>query len=682
MTKLVWGEGNKPPVVGGTDDTFAKIDSIVSDSKDSVTQWANKQQKYHRLRMRIKKIKNFPFKNSSNIRMPTAETNIRKIKSGIMRQVFGIRPVVSALPSPTGNRQVADKIEKFMDHLIMDVMGIEEKAEIGIDQSLEKGFYIAKPFWRFECLPRVEDVDLKEMPIDEVMAIFSLPKEVIVREVIAKYEIDTDPKVYDENILAVEKAIDEILSGKDKVTMKFKDVVYDFPDVDFISPERCYVPSDTGFDPQKASSVTVEFFLPLQYIRDNAEYKGWDADVINKLSSFVGVNQDTMTDTEKDFREGVERLNSSGLVRVWETYGYFDLGEGVKKAVVTSFPDFHSVARKVLLDTFSGNYPLVKLYYELIDDRWFSHRGVCEMLEDIIKEIDVQHNMKIDSQTLRNGPILVYRAGLVNPNLVQVNPAQGIPVNGLQPLDDTIKAINLHNPNAEFSYEREQMILETKIQEIVGQVDFSVQSLINRRQPRTLGEVDQQVNQASQSFSLDVTHYIRSFSKLFEMIFEMWCQYGKDSYEFNYFGDSLEGESIKLSREEVQGKYRIVVRGNDQNTNPQIKMQKAQQILMAVTNPLLIQTGIVNPTNIANGLKRFFRALDIDGVEEFINVEPQPPQSDPRTNIEPKFRDLTDSEKAQVLASYGVQADGVGRQNRQFTDAVELAADVASKVGS
>ena len=66
------------------------------------------------------------------------------------------------------------------------------------------------------------------------------------------------------------------------------------------------------------------------------------------------------------------------------------------------------------------------------------------------------------------------------------------------------------------------------------------------------------------------------FTELVNFIWDLWCQYGTDEYEFNYFGENG-WEKIKLTKEEIQGRYKISIRGNDKNTNPQERMQKAQQ---------------------------------------------------------------------------------------------------------
>jgi hypothetical protein len=211
------------------------------------------------------------------------------------------------------------------------------------------------------------------------------------------------------------------------------------------------------------------------------------------------------------------------------------------------------------------------------------------------------------------------------------------------------------------------MILEGKIEELIGQIDYNLQSMINKRQPRTLGEVQLQFQSSQQVFSLDSDMFRTGFEKLFNWIWELWCQYGSDNYEFAYFGKNGY-EPIRLTKEETQGKYKITVRGNDQNTNAQMRIQKAQMILMAVQNPMLLQTGVVTPVNLANAMKRFYQELDIPNWEELVMPAPMIMQqmqaqmaNPPVADIRIKPKDLTDAEVAQVLAKRGIQPDVQGR---------------------
>lgn len=631
----------------------------------STSTWSTNQDKFHRLRMRIKKSKSFPFVGCSNIRMPTAETKIRKLKAALINIIFGIRPVVQAIPTPSGNMGTARKIEKFLDHLLMNVARIKPKSVIAVDQELEKGFYIIKPYYRVETTTRLETFKLNDMEIEELIEFFDPDKneEQLVQLLAQVTEADMSDRVREDNYAELAKAVAEALEGEESIAIKLKDVLYDSPDIEIISPEDFIAPTDGGFDVQKLEHCGHVMLKPLHEIKQNAIDKGWDMEAIEKIEAFKDADTKKLSDQSKNLREGIERLNNpSNLVKVVEWYEWYDLnGDGEpEKCVFTVAPEFKEVLRKISLPLNNGKWPFIKLYYELTDDRWFSHRGIVELLEDIIKEIDIQHMQKLDQQTIRNTPMFVYRAGTVNPNQVQFIPNQGIPIHGMGDLRNSIDILNNNNPNVEFSYEKEEQILLGRIEECIGQADFTLQSQINKREPRTFGEVSLQQQDQQKVFSLDASLHIEAFSELFSMMWDLWCQYGPDEYEFEYFQNQW--EKLKLTREEIQGKYRIMVRGNDQNTNPQTRLQKAQTVLMGATNPVLLQTGVVGPQQLAAAVKLFYETLDIENSELYYIPNPQPPQPDTINELlKIDFESLTDAQKEQMAMKMGLNPDPQGR---------------------
>ena len=661
------------------DTLVSSIKRFVDDSISLTQKWESNNIKWNRMRYRIKKEKNFPFVGCSNIRMPTIETKLRKWKAALVNVIFGVRPVVQVVPNPNGNPGTALKIEKFLDHMIMDVMRLKNKAIIAIDQTGEKGFYIMKPYWNTNIITRSEKMDLKDLSIEEAMAIFNpqLPPEQLKQMIAQKFDVDMSDLVAKDNDASLNKIIEALLKGEQVIDVNFQDVICNYPDVALCEPERIYVPTDSGYHPDSCSWIIHEFHLPVETLEVNGKYKNWDIGDIaeiaesqkSKVDSLSGTSRDTDIDSQKDIREGITILEKTGKVRIWEYYGWFDINNdgSDEKCVITIAPDFDKIIRKIALPFYSGKYPFVKTMYELSDDRWFSHRGIPEMIEDITKEIDMQHNMKLDSQTMRNAPMYLYRAGLVNKNTMQFSWGQGIAVGGMQPLGDVIAPLNNSNPNVEFSYKDEQMLLEGRVEELIGQADFTLQSMINKRQPRTLGEVSLQQQNMNSLFSLDADLMRGSFEELFNWIWELWCQYGDDQYEFAYFGK--EGfEPIRLTKEEVQGKYKITVRGNDQNTNPQVRLQKAQMILQIQQNPLAIQSGVISPINMANGIKLALQEMDIQNWQELVMPpeilaqQMQAQQQKPQTqDIRIKPKDLTDAEMAQVMQSRGMQVDIAGR---------------------
>jgi len=277
--------------------------------------------------------------------------------------------------------------------------------------------------------------------------------------------------------------------------------------------------------------------------------------------------------------------------------------------------------------------------------------------------------MKLDAMTIRNAPMFTFRSGAVNPRLIKFIPGQAIP---RQEKDD-IAPLNNANPQADFSWDREQQLLESKVSELVGQVDYSLQSMINRRQPRTAEEVAGQKNASQMVFSLDADLTIEAFSELFQWYLDLWSQYGDETKEIAYFG-SDGYETIKMNREEVQG-MRLVVRGNDKNTNPQTRMQTAQLILQDVYQALA--TGTATPMEVFNARKRFYQALGETNPEQFVKP-PQPPRPQPSPEvIKTIFDKLTPNEQIQVKQLMGIQPDVQGTLADGSLDAAEKKAVIA-----
>lgn len=654
------------------DDFFMEIEQKILDAESDCSTWRSNQDKWHRMRMCIKKTKTFPFTGCANLRLPTVETKLRKAKSAVVKMAFGLRPVVQAIPTPAGDMQTAMKVEKWVDHLLMDIMKIKQKCVITVDQTMEKGFQLLKPFWRTDITTRIEEYSLKDLDLNEMFAMSdpATPPEAIMGELARRLEVDMNPLVAEDNEKELRRVMNEILeakhvfNGTDSIKCTLKDVQYNYPDIAIANPEFVYVPSDSKFSPQEARMITHEFYMPYDDVKRNVELKNWSADAVNHIEAMRSDVIFNTTEFTKRTREGINMINNpSSMVKIWETYMYYDLnGDGFQeKCVFTFAPDFGQTLRKITLPNDNGKFPFVKFVNELTDDRWYAHRGIPEMIADLVREIDTQHNQKIDSQSLRNAPMISYRAGVVNPNLIKFAPAQAIPRHN----PDDVLMINNTNLNTDFSYEKEQMILESKIEELIGQVDFSLQSMINRRQPRTAFEVSQQQSSMQTVFSLDADMYIESFSELFNMVWDLWCQYGSDQEEFSYFGENG-WEQIRLSREEVQGKYKLSLRGNDQNFNPQVRADKANQIMMATLNPVALQMGVIQPQNVYNAYKKFYQTLDTPNWQEFVTdpqmMQQMNPPKPPPPPVKMDMENLTPAEQAQVKAAYGIQPDVQGMQ--------------------
>ena len=657
---------------------FSEIKGEIEEAKNHTLTWSENHDKFYRLRFRIKKTKTFPFTGCSNLRLPTIETYIRKTKAALVGIYSNVKPRMQVIPQTDQNLQKANKIERFLDYLADYKIKLLDKLIIGCDKMLEKGFVVFKITWSMKSRTYTETFSLKEISMEDAMALFdtNVPDETIIQELTKRLNVDMSETVMEDNLLALQEVVRKIRSGKDNVEVTLRDETYNAPMVYVCDPATIFVPSDAGNDPQDLRWICHEYYEPIELLQERASEDVYDKSAVDEIvdlkdmSSFnsnEAKDRDKTIESSKDTREGIDRINNpSHLVKVWEVYKYYNpkKGQPQQKWQFILAPEFNVILKKQVCPYDHQKFPFVRFATEVVDDRWFSPRGIPAHLEDISKEIDAQHNQKLDNQTIRNAPMFKFRSGTVNPKLVKFTPAQGIPVNGMQPLDDSIKLMDNSNANVEFSYEREEMGLKTVIQEYLGQVDYSLQSMINKRQPRTLGEVQMQAQSANQVFSLDSTMFTNSLSEIFSQILEL-CQQYMPERVFALVTGGDEPIPLHLTRDEIQGQYQVVCRGNDMNTNPYVKAQKSQMRVQLLINEITMQTGVVTPPNIYNILKRYLQDDGEIAWKELISM-PQPPQQPqpPPAGliIKPDYKDLTDGEQAQVLSSVGVQPDAYGRQ--------------------
>ena len=654
---------------------FKSLYDRIQDAQTVRGTWNQKMDYYYRMRMRIRKEKNFPFVGCSNLRLPTIEKYIRKIKAALFNVVWGIKPHAMVISEPNTNPEAAWKLETYMDWLLDTKIRFPKKLSILIDKMLEKGFCVAEPIWKMADEKRQFEIDLADIPREMLVQVFSLVDDESLVESIAKlFSVDMSESVRYENTKALTEAIGKLRTGERKVKLTLADETYNNVEINIHDPENVYVPVDSGINPQDARFVAYEVYEPWDVVRQKAKSGVYDKAVVDEMEAYSQVpvdqppsqgnssfnNMFRTSQVTEDMREGISRINNpSRLVKLWRVYAWYDLDDDgmEERNVFILAPEWKRTLSKFPFTYSHKKWPCIRFDSEVVDDKWYSPRGVPEMLEDIDKEINAQHNQKIDQQTIRNTPMFAFRSGIINPRLVKFIPGQGIPVNGMTPLNDAISVLNNTNSNAEFSYRDEEMLLKSEIQELYGQVDYSLQSQINRREPRTASEATQAQQSANLVFSLDSTLFGESMSELFGQIVGLTQQYLQDSVYFQVVG---EGQTVHLTREEIQGEFQVRIRGNDVNTNGARRLEMAQAKIQMLANPYSIQSGMYTPVNHYYALKEYLQETGDVFWDKKISVpQPPPPPSPPPaiTNIKTNFAELSPTEKAQVLVSAGIKPD-------------------------
>lgn len=705
-----------PPVSGiTTDSTDVKSDKpyetvckdilgYIRDSETVKTKWSQKLDFYYRMRYRLRRTKDWPFVGCSNLGLPTIEKFLRKIKAGLFNVFWGIKPHATIIPESPQASDTATRLEHYLDWLLEIKIKFANKFAIALDKMQEKGFSVAEPIWVIKDEKRKFDIDLSGLPQDTLDLVFSAidtEDDTVVGQIAKLFDIDMNETVRAENIVSIKEALTKLRNGEQKVQITVCDETYNNADINIHDPENVYVPADSGIDPQECRFVAYEVYEPWDTVRQKAKAGIYDEKAFSEMEAFRQVGANTVpssgkdsfnptrtTDVLKDQREGIERANNqSRSVKLLRTYAWYDLdGDGIEERnVFILAPEWNKCLKAFPFPYAHRKWPCVRFNAEVTDDRWYSARGIPEMIEDIVKEIDTQHNQKIDQQTIRNVPMFAYRSGVVNSRFVKFIPGQAIPVNGLTPLEDAVKVLRNESSNAEFSYRDEEMILKGEVQELYGVVDYSMQSQINRREPRTASEVMAQQQSGSVIFSLDSLLLSESLSEILTQVVQLTQQYLPDEVFFSVVG---EGTSAKLTREEIQGNHLVRVRGNDVNTNPAKRLEMAQKKIEMLANPYSIQSGMYTPVNHYYSLKEYLQYTgDVNWQQKITIPQPPPPPAPPPAiqSIKTNFDELTDIEQAQVLESAGIKPDMEGRlmhRQEEIIDKMEEPRPQPSKNGA
>lgn len=651
----------------------------LADAQNIKTRWSQKLDFFYRLRYRLRRTKDWPFIGCSNLGLPTIEKFLRKMKAALFNVFWGINPHATVIAENSKSFDIAMRLEHYLDWLLETKIKFAKKYAIALDKMLEKGFCVLEPLWVIKDEKRRFEIDVKGLPREVVSNIFSAVDtndEQVIMDIAKLFDIDMSETVREENINYLREALTKLKSGQEKVMLTVCDETYNNVDINIHDPENVYVPIDSGINPQDCRFIGYEVYEPWDVVKQKADSGIYNKDVFSDMESYRQMgeqvpsqgkdsfNPTRTTDVLKDQREGIERANNqSRSVKLIRLYAWYDLdGDGQEERnVFIIAPEWKKCLKAFPFPYAHRKWPCVRLDAEMTDDRWFSSRGIPEMLEDIAKEIDTQHNQKIDQQTIRNVPMFAYRSGVVNSRFVKFIPGQAIPVNGLTPLEDAVKVLRNESSNAEYSYRDEEMLLKLEVSELYGVTDYGTQSLVNRRQPRTASEVMAQQQSGSVIFSLDSLLISDSLSELLTQVVQLTQQYLPDEVFFSVAG---EGASARLSREEIQGQFLVRVRGNDINTNPQKRLEMAQAKHAFLMTQYNIQTGIVTPVNAYMSLKEYMQYTgDVNWQSKISMPQPPPPPSPPPAieKIKTNFDQLTDLEQAQVLASAGIKPDMQGR---------------------
>jgi hypothetical protein len=187
-----------------------------------------------------------------------------------------------------------------------------------------------------------------------------------------------------------------------------------------IHPYFVVVPSYTN-DLNESDRVTHVMHLSEGEYKRDALKKGYNDDP-DFIKSITGEGKPDQKYKEQRYsQEGLSWSNVKDLIVLWEVYKREDDGQ----LTVHTFSPLNPT--EPARDTFKLPYrhkqcPILQLPYELIDQSYYSSRGVMELVQPFEASSCKMKNDKLDYMTLANRPVLSTQGGSINAQNIRYEP--------------------------------------------------------------------------------------------------------------------------------------------------------------------------------------------------------------------------------------------------------------------
>lgn len=598
-----------PVLLGGSEVEEKRIvlDLITAGlrSDQDRTAWINRQQVLTRLRYGMRpRVKNWPFKGASNLAIPLSDSLIRKYKPIKMRLLVEPDPVVEFVGDNPDAVDVERDAEEAYNWLWKTNMDALEPMAYVIDYEAHRGFAFAQVAWEYVTEYECRSVDVKNLfpeGLPGAQEGGEPDKNAIGLALVESYEIPMDDA---RSRKAVQAAVTQILTGAPRIKVAFRKVILDRPMVidrdpmQMILPPRATSVKDAEWvivqhvlSIRKAEQLEADNFFPkgtVKALRD--ELSRSDKDAGRGGDQVIGLTQSLAALKELDDRLtqtwGVE---DEGNLLFWQIFHWADIdGDGLADRVETWVHPRSSrklVTRPYIMPF--HKWPFVQFDFEKTTRRWTSSRGISAMTEGLQREVNAQHNARIDSMTLRNAPtyqipaIAGFKAR--NFRVVPGTVIQTPPGAQLQPL--------LQDRSAFPEQVSEEQQLRAIAENYVGTFDAALTNPLAVQKARTATEIQAATQFAASTANFDTMLFQLSMRDLHEMVWKLWLDLGQDEVFIKVLGDKAQPVGKIIKKADIDRSFTLIPTGTIANTNRALEMAHARE---AIQLYLQDQSGFIN----------------------------------------------------------------------------------------
>jgi hypothetical protein len=532
-----------------------------------------------------------PFEGSSNLHLPMPLIVARALHARFLQALLGVEPYFTLRARTEGQGDRAMVVSDVMSYALKTWGNYNQGTEAVLDTWLwnwvTTGTGLLKLRW--DC--RYESF------ID------------VVEE-----EVEAPPKYNPDNTLSPQKTKQET---EKRVTKKW----FEGPVLDVVDAEDLLIIGGGG-DVQLADSVHHTQYLTADELWTLADREVFDQGavetVINAGPDVKIGRAGTTVKEDRAANAGQAQVDTEvdlDRYEIVESYMNYDVdGSGLTSKIVVWT---HRKTRTELRATYlrrinkSGEIPIFKIDFHRRPGQTYGV-GIIEMMHPISKELDAIHNIRIDSGMITNVPMFFYRpTSSMNPETIQFEPGAGIP------LDDPQRDINIPTWGNKTGWGfQEEQSLQTLIERLTGTNDLTFGAMSGGQgATRTASGVRALMGESNANLDVFLRRLNFGWGRALRCMLHFLQQRIPAGLSFRVTGESGNDYWRHIrSQDDIAGDFDIEVCPNSANSNKQIQIEQASQVLQLVSNPLYIQTGTIGSPQIYEAIKNY---LKVYGVKDY-----------------------------------------------------------------
>lgn len=584
-----------------SDDALNFVDKVAKyavEEKNKRTTWEQRIDGLTKKRYGIRSKKNFPWVGAANFILPQIDTDINRIKPAYINMAFGVAPIVTYQPFGPEDIEPAKKRELLFDWRMRTQVDFFKPYCLGIDYLLNNGFMLFKTGWKFELTYYCKKLNLSDLP-QQVLEALYMPEvdDNTLGRIIAE-EMLPDTSLQ-ENIDEIVRIIGEFRSGKTEFEFNFVEKSVNTANVIALNPRTDVIFPVDCCDIQDASFIEHRYTMSKSKIKSlmkSGKFKKYSDDEIKGWTGATDYDNST-ADYLKSVRDGTTAnyFDDEDEIVLCEVDTWYDVNDdGVDERVRICYP--LNNPRQVLYFIENpydhGQFPYVVVRRELNDAEIISSRGIAQLDDDFQTGISTLFNQDIDAGTISTTPTIVARKNSVkNLNNLRYVPGQVVETeNGSADYQVT------QNPNLGQSARFANMqYLKAWANDRVGNMQAAISSSNNTPGSTQVGtktakEVMAISAMASQNTAMDLLVFQDQMKDLYYQLDSLFYQFGDDYEEMAITGS----KPMRVSRQEIQGKFNIVPNGKVNDADPTSRSQQSQALLqMLAGNPYIRQDVLI-----------------------------------------------------------------------------------------